>query len=321
MTPTQPRLGIVTVSYRSADHVEELLASVAEHAPDAVVVVVDNSGDPATAGACAEDVDRTGRTSYLDPNANLGYAAGVNVGVRRCGDVDVVLVVNPDVVLTVDPRVLTHHLEEPGVLAVTGVLAHGGRPWTPGAPPANAHPAPSVGRELIRSVVSYSRAYRWRRPLTSPTPVEQADGAYLVMRRSTFDTLGGLDERFELYYEDVDLADRIRRRGRLLMAPVLVGRHAGARSARRSEGMAYTLLSVSRVRYYRVRGLGRWPGLLAAATSGVEYAVRTATRRPEGDAVRWRTLRAQLREARHPGSVWLLGPPRPMTPPAPWDDA
>jgi N-acetylglucosaminyl-diphospho-decaprenol L-rhamnosyltransferase len=43
-------------------------------------------------------------------------------------------------------------------------------------------------------------------------PIDQAAGALLVMRRQVIDAVGGLfDERLPLYFNDVDLARRVRR--------------------------------------------------------------------------------------------------------------
>ena len=288
---SEPGLGIVVVAYNTA-----------------VVVVVDNSRDAATAAACAGhgvDVD------YIDPGSNLGYAAGVDLGLRRLST-ELVLVLNPDMTLMRDPCEIAPDEDT----IVTGVLQMSGDSWSPDQPPPNVHPLPTPGREVWRSVVSY-RAYRWRRPLTAATDVPQADGAWLLARRTTWNRLGGLDRRFELYYEDVDLCRRVAVSGRLLCVPVLVGAHRGGSSAGSARALAYALLGVSRVRYYHLAGVGRFPRALGIGTSVVEFLLRSVTRRPEGDAARWRTLRLQLTEARRPGSVWLLGGPRSWDAPSP----
>lgn len=302
---TSASLAIIVVAYNSAGYLPDLLSSVERHCADSIVVVVNNSADAETRSACelsALDV------RYIEPESNLGYAAAIRLG-SSVAATDVVLVLNPDVTLTVDPRSL---VAESSIEIVTGVLVRPGRSWSVGQIPENLHPLPTVGRELLRSVVSY-RAYRWRRPLSTPTTVPQADGAWLLGRRSVWERLGWMDERYELYYEDVALCRALAPTGSLLALPRVVGEHRGGSSASSAGGLAYKLLGVSRVRYYHLTSLGASPRLLGVVTSLTEFAIRSVARRPEGQAIRWQTLRLQLREARQPGSVWLLGGARDMS--------
>ncbi len=68
----------------------------------------------------------------------------------------------------------------------------------------------------------------------SSFPVEQAAAAALAVRRSAFQAVGGFDEAFvPAWYEDVDLCERLGRRGRLLYLPGAEFRHRGGDSASR----------------------------------------------------------------------------------------
>jgi N-acetylglucosaminyl-diphospho-decaprenol L-rhamnosyltransferase len=290
-------LAVVTVSYRSGPHVARLAESVAA-LPDAALVVVDN----------AREIDDVPGATLVAQD-NVGYARGIDVGVAHAPAHDWLLVVNPDVVLTIDPRELVAEFDAPDVAVVSGLLAA-----DDGSVPTmtNAHPLPSAKRELLRSLISW-RAYAASADEVAALPAVQADGAYLLFSRTTWEQLGGLDERYELYFEDVDLAQRIAASGmRTVVVPRVVGRHVGGASARESGGLAHLLLGVSRVRFYHLSRITPHPRALGVTTSLLEYLSRSITLRPEGFRLRGRALRQQLREARHPGSVWLLGPPREM---------
>ena len=78
-----------------------------------------------------------------------------------------------------------------------------------------------------------------------PYPVFAAPGAAPVFRRDVFERLGGYEERFFLYYEDVDLAFRA----------ILAGYHAlhGARRARVVHRLGATTRSHARARFYVAR--------------------------------------------------------------------
>jgi N-acetylglucosaminyl-diphospho-decaprenol L-rhamnosyltransferase len=63
--------------------------------------------------------------------------------------------------------------------------------------------------------------------------VDQPPGACLLVRRAAFDDADGWDEDFEFWYEDVDLARRLKARGEVLYVPAARVAHAGGQSARR----------------------------------------------------------------------------------------
>ena len=290
-------LGIVVVAFRSAETLGPLLRSVPTGAS---VVVVDNSSDPETARLS----DRPG-VRYVDPGANLGYAAAVDMGAALLDD-EVVLVLNPDVELAGDPRRLATALTDPGVLVVVGLLED-----SAGRTGGNLHPLVTSGRELLRGVLGW-RAYQRDADRLDGRPI-QPDGAWLLFSRASWERLGGLDARYELYFEDVAVAHRVvELGGSVSVVHEVVGRHLGGVSAAGSEGLAHLLLGVSRVRFYHLSGITRFPRTLGVSTSLLEYVSRSVTLRPEGFRLRGRALRLQLREAMRPGSVWLLGPPRPM---------
>jgi GT2 family glycosyltransferase len=296
-------LAVVVVAYRSADTLQACLAGILAD-PVATVVVVDNSGDPATARLCAAP-ELASRVSYVDPGANLGYARAANLGLSRRGDAHTVAVVNPDVRLT---RTLTDLLRaaRPGPREVVA-----GRLTSPAHPDAvNARPATTPGRELAKAIRG-SRAYRLpglATPDGDVRPVDQLDGALLVLGAAHWAELGGFDERFELYYEDVDLCARAE--GSCRLVNTVWGEHIGGHSFRRSAGAAYAALRISRVRYAR-----KWwhPRRLAVAAvlaiTLAEYAARSLTLCPEGQSVRNRTLGMTLAELHRPGSQWVLRTP------------
>jgi GT2 family glycosyltransferase len=63
--------------------------------------------------------------------------------------------------------------------------------------------------------------------------VDQPPGACLLVRRDVLEQVGGWDEQFEFWFEDVDLARRLHRHGDLLYVPTASFRHVGGQSARR----------------------------------------------------------------------------------------
>ena len=89
--------GVVIVTYNSARDIAGLLESLPAAAPGLTVrvVVVDNG----SADNTVEIVRAHGHVVCIETGANIGYAAGVNLGRQHTGDCAAMAVLNPDLVL------------------------------------------------------------------------------------------------------------------------------------------------------------------------------------------------------------------------------
>jgi len=178
------------------------------------VVIVDNS--------LSDDVstlaDRHG-CRYIDPEANIGFAAGVNRALAELGpEHGDVLLLNPDARVEGSVvRRLQEDLRSPGHdrVACVSPSLYGDE----GAPERVEWPFPSPLRAWTEAV-----------GLGSLGP--QRDfliGAALMLRDEAIASLGGFDERFFLYYEETDWQRRATRAGwTVMLCPWLSGTHTGA---------------------------------------------------------------------------------------------
>jgi GT2 family glycosyltransferase len=145
----------------------------------------------------------------------LGFGANVNRGVAQTS-AELVLAANPDAV------------PEPGAVAALRdfMAAHarcgvaGPRMLYPdGSPQPSRRRFPTVAGTLVRRtplrlVVSQRRHYHLDEPEPdAPVQVDWMLGAFLLLRRTMLDELGGFDEGFRLYGEDIDLQYRAMRAG------------------------------------------------------------------------------------------------------------
>ena len=300
--PRTADVAAIVVAYLSADHLRDGLPALLADPSVARVVVIDNSADSDSRLVCEQLADRAqGRLSYV-AGENVGFARGCNRGAAQCTE-DFLLFLNPDVLLARAVASLKEPLRDGRAAISAGLLL---------TPPSgiNIKPLASPRTELRRSVLGASRRGRAApvledgRWLRAP----QLDGAFLLMTQDIWRQLGGFDEQFELYYEDVDLCRRAASLGGCVAeAGEYFGGHSGGASFERGRSRAYTAMRVSRLRYLRKHFGGA--GALCGAVVGVlEWLSRTVSRQPEGRSTRAAGVAAQFRELRRPGSVWVLGP-------------
>lgn len=237
---------VVVVSYNSERYLRGWIGELSG-ARDLNVFVVDSASTDGTL-ATIEDLPIT--TIALEENR--GFAHACNVG-WRMGAAPFVLFLNPDATIDVEGvRRLVATAELPGVGAAApkivdpaGSLEYSLRRFprlrTTYAQALFLHrlfPHAAWADELIRSTELYEEAW-------SP---EWVSGACLLVRRDALKRIGGLDERFFLYCEDIDLCKRLRAaRLDIRFVPDAVAVHEGGASAPRASLLP--LLAASRIRY------------------------------------------------------------------------
>jgi N-acetylglucosaminyl-diphospho-decaprenol L-rhamnosyltransferase len=211
----RPALDVVIVSYRSRDLLARCLDSLRAHPPSGPlkVVVVDNASGDGTAAlvrASYPEVD------LIAADTNLGFAAATNLGAAR-GDAPYLLALNPDTALTdgaldtvlaaieVHPQVA---VAGPRLLRPDGSLDHASKRSFPTPLSALGH---FTG--LGRRPGATGRLAAYRAPEVESGPVDAVNGAFMLIRRSAFAQVGGFDEGYWMYMEDLDLSYTLAERG------------------------------------------------------------------------------------------------------------
>jgi N-acetylglucosaminyl-diphospho-decaprenol L-rhamnosyltransferase len=212
----EPQVAIVTVTYRSAEDIEPFLLSVASAGSVARVVVVDNASDQTT--TIVERARRLG-ARVIELGDNSGYGRAVNAGVESLPpEIEFALVSNPDVRLHDDSvaklvAVLSAH---PEVGAVGPKILN-----EDGSIYPSARRVPSIRTGVGHAVFSrisptnpWTRSYRQEAESTETARnVGWLSGSCLLVRRGAFADIGGFDEGYFMYFEDVDLGYRMGKAG------------------------------------------------------------------------------------------------------------
>jgi N-acetylglucosaminyl-diphospho-decaprenol L-rhamnosyltransferase len=258
-----PSVGIVTVAYRSNRVLEGMLDSaVAASREPLHIVVVDNApgGDDD-----ASKVSAARRVDYLALPENPGYGGAVNAGARALpAEIEWILVSNPDVVLEPDSidTLRTAGDANPAIGAVgPAVLNPDGSVY----PSARAVPSlrTGIGHALFSNLWArnpWTLAYRRESdPSDQVRDAGWLSGSCLLVRRSAFDEIGGFDEGYFMYFEDVDLGFRLGRSGyRNVYEPAAKVVHVGAHSTSSESARMVAAHHASARRFLSKKYAGWW---------------------------------------------------------------
>ncbi len=277
---------------RAGERLATTLAALADQDPRPNVVVADNS-EEGLGGALVRE--RFPWAEALEFGENLGFGRALNRAVRERPS-ELIVFLNDDV--TVEPGFVAGLLEalDDDITMVAAVLLREREPER----------IDSAGVIADRTLLGFD--YLNAEPVTAlagaADPIGPTGGAALY-RHDAFAAVGGFDERIFLYYEDLDLALRIRERGgRCRLAPNARGLHAYSETLGANSARKYKMTGWSRGYMLRAYGFGKRPLLLARAVTA-EATICA------GQLIRERTgagLRGRLRGWREGGDA----PRRPL---------
>jgi len=171
-----------------------------------------------------------------------GFGANHNAAFRRCAT-PLFCVVNPDIRLKSDPfPTLAAALAEPRIAAV-GPLVRDPQ----GNPEDSARKFPTA-RSLLRKLVTAPSGPDY--PVDGgPLEVDWVAGMFMTFRADAFNAVGGFDERFFLYYEDVDICHRLRGAGYAVVYDPRASVIHNARRASRRDPRLMAIHAASGLRY------------------------------------------------------------------------
>ncbi len=287
--PEPAPVDAVVVTYQNEADIAACLGALARLPRPGRIVVVDHGSD--RSGIIAGDL---GAVVVEDP-ANPGFGAGQNRGVGLTSS-RYVLLVNPDAV--VEPEGIAAGVAvldaSPDVAAVQGIVTdrRSGQPERSAGTPLG--PVHLFGRALharhllrlplVRRAVTHvpgfaALADHVVRVPPGATDVEALGATALLVRRGAFDAVGGFDQGYFLYGEDLDLCRRLRRdRWRLVTLPIPWATHAAGSSS--SGWWDHELVWWEGALHYAARwwSSGQWA--LARAAAAIQIVPMVA-RHPE----------------------------------------
>jgi N-acetylglucosaminyl-diphospho-decaprenol L-rhamnosyltransferase len=199
------KVAAIVVSHGNAAELERTLPALAPQVDE--LLVIQNLPEPKPAGP-----------RVLENTRPLGFAANVNLGVRETGG-ELVVTVNPDAVpQTGAIAELRRFMEARPRCGIAGPrMVYPDGTWQP-----SRRAFPTVVGTLVRRTPlrllrdpyrHQARHYNLDDRPTGPIEADWMLGGFLMLRRTMLEELGGLDEGFRLYGEDIDLCYRAAKAG------------------------------------------------------------------------------------------------------------
>jgi N-acetylglucosaminyl-diphospho-decaprenol L-rhamnosyltransferase len=281
------RAAAVIVNFNAGDHLIRCVRSLRVAGLDHVIVADNASTDDSI--AALRDADPA--VVVVETGGNFGYGGGVNRGVAAVPEeCDVIVVCNAD--LIVEPaaiKAMVAALDADSELGIVGPRIDN----TDGTiyPSARVIPGPfdAMGHAFLGLIMPNNRFTRRYRLLdwdhASARQVDWISGACFAIRRRVFDTLGGFNEDYFMYLEEVDLCQRARQLGAgVLYEPAARVIHVGGVSTKQ---LPYRMLAEhhrSVLRWWW--SSHRWPMRaavpLVAFGLGVRFLLAIAVRAAKG---------------------------------------
>ncbi len=274
MKLVRPFLSVIIVTYNSQDFVGECLRSVKQAIEKAQIreglgveiIVVDNASTDGT----VEIVRQFEDVRIIRNAQNLGFAAGVNRGAKAAQG-NWLLLLNPDCL--VDGNAILALVEfiqncsdEVAIVGLQllnpdGTLQPSGRRF------------PKVW-EFVLALLGFSRwmEVRWfeGRDFTRVQEVDEVSGAALAINRNAFEQVGGMDEGFFLFFEELDLCRRVKAKGmKVVYLPDAKVKHLWGASVKRVPEIARKAQQQSAIRYFR-----KHHGRIASILVSIAFALR-----------------------------------------------
>lgn len=215
MAASRRLIGAAVVTYNSAGTIERCVRSLFIAGVSRVVVVDNQSSD--TTVDVLRSIDDA-RLTVIQAGENLGFGRATNRAAREVQE-PLIAIVNPDAEALEDTfEVLERVLDDGRWWAVGPALLDGN-----GRREYSARGFPTIVGALFNRrflamfprarFASLTRFLMLDHDLSTSFECDWLSGAFVLARREVFDELGGFDESYFLYYEDVDLFRRARDRG------------------------------------------------------------------------------------------------------------
>lgn len=200
-------LSIITITYNNRFSINKYLKSVLNSLPaNSEIILIDNASLDETILLINKFNDK--RIKLFKQSKNLGFSKAYNLGAKYA-EGKYLLFLNPDVEIVNDAikKILDIKLNNPEFSLVVPKLI-----LPNGAVQASVRRLPTLVGAFKEYILNRKYAYQEYFPKVNyPQKVECAYGAVMLIAKNLFEKVKGFDERYFLYYEDIELCRKLKK--------------------------------------------------------------------------------------------------------------
>jgi len=213
------QLSIVILNYNVRHFLEQCVLSVQKATQNfnAEIIVVDNNSQD---DSCQMIKDRFPDVILIENKENLGFPKGNNIGVKIASG-RYICILNPDTVVAEDTfeKVLAFAKKQENLGIMGCKLIDGTGNFLPES--KRGIPTPFVAftkifglYKIFPGIKSFGKYYASHLNENQTGKVEILVGAFMFMKKETYEEVGGFDERYFMYGEDIDLSFSVLKSGK-----------------------------------------------------------------------------------------------------------
>jgi GT2 family glycosyltransferase len=242
------------VNYNSREYLGACLSSIEKAfftSGELQIILINNEAEPLNAAEVKKNTAI--EIEIVEAGKNLGFGKAHNLGFKKAKG-EFVLFLNPDTRVSEKAIAeLVGLLENNSDIGIAGPLLVGD-----GGTAEDEH---CGAKKTPFSIIKAKIARRKISKLSEATEVEWISGGAMMVRKDLFSELGGFDENYFMYYEDVDFCLRARRRNaRVVVNPRAKVFHSGGKSYKDNKAKKkHYYVSQD---YYLRKNFGFFPALL-----------------------------------------------------------
>lgn len=201
-------ISVVIVTFNNEKTIKECLGSLLKYSPGLEIIVIDNASIDKTCECIKQFFPQV---LLIESSSNLGFGKANNLGAKRTKG-EFLVFLNPDTILTEFgnlEKLKNVLIENPEYGLIGPKLSFPDNTYQ-----KTVRRLPTVWGAFKEYILNIKGAYDFYDPqCTNLCEVESIVGACMIIRKDLFEEIEGFDEKYFLYFEDLELCRSVKNKG------------------------------------------------------------------------------------------------------------